>query len=221
MLKYIEYGYYDFDSNEKETKDNIERAIKYAPATISVLPHYVKTISKIIPDHIKLGTIIDYPYGLLDYTARELCIKNAIKNGATSIEIVCSNHFLCNRKYDRFRLEIDCIKKICFDNQVDLKYILDYKTFTLPLLQKISEILVSKKLNTVYPSTCLALDSISENILVSMMLQKKHPDLNVIVTGQAWTDEHINLILSNDNIFAYKTHNIYTLEKITNKILQK
>jgi len=42
--------------------------------------------------------------------------------------------------------------------------------------------------------------------------------MNVIVNGQAWTDEHIDLILSNPNINSYKTTNIYTLEKIFNKI---
>lgn len=221
MLQYLEYGYYDFDSNSKETKAIIEQAVKYSPSTISVLPHYIQAVKKTIPEHVRLGTIIDYPFGLSAYFDRESAVKSAINQGVNSIEIVCPNHALCNRKYDRFRLEIDCIKRICLEKKVDLKYIIEYKTYTLPLMHKVADILYTKKLPTIYPSTSFFMDSISDNIIVSMMLQKRNANLNIISTGQAWTDEHIDLILSNDNLFAYKTNNIYTLEKITNKILQK
>ena len=103
MLQYIEYGYYDFDSNAKETKTAIEKAVKYSPSTISALPHYIQTVKKIIPDNVRLGTIIDYPFGLSAYLDRENAVKSAINQGVNSIEIVAPNHALCNRKYDRFR----------------------------------------------------------------------------------------------------------------------
>ncbi len=218
MLRYVEYGYYDFSSNEKETKDFVLESIQYSPSTISVLPQYVKYVKKNIPRDVKLGTIIDYPFGLADYDERENALRKAIKHGVDSIEVVCPNHALCNRKYDRFRLEVDIFKQICFDNQIDLKYVLEYKTFTLPLLHKIADILYTKKLNTIYPSTSYSLDGISDNILVSMMLLKKNPNLNIIVNGQAWTDAHVELILSNEQIFAYKTSNIHILEKLSHKI---
>ena len=221
MLQYIEYGHYDFDSNAKETKTAVQKAIKYSPSTISILPTYIQTVKKIIPDNIRLGTIIDYPFGLAGYLERENAVKSAITQGVNSIEIVAPNHALCNRKYDRFRLEIDCIKRICLEKKVDLKYIIEYKTYNLPLMHKVADILYTKKLPTIYPSTSFFMDNISDNIIVSMMLQKRNKNLNVISTGQAWTDDQIDLILSNENLFAYKTNNIYTLEKITNKILQK
>jgi deoxyribose-phosphate aldolase len=218
MLQYIEYGYYDFDSNDKETRAKIHQALDYCPSSISVLPQYIKTVRKNIPKNVRLSTVIDYPFGLSGHEERETAVKKAIDNGAKSIEITCPNYAVCNRKYDALRLEIDLLKKICIDNQVDLKYILEYKTYSLNLLHKISEILYLKKLPTIYPSTSFFLDSISDNILASMTLQSKNSDLKIIVTGQAWTDKHIDMILDNDNIFAYKTTNIYTLEKISNKI---
>lgn len=218
MLQHIEYGYYDYASSEQETKDITNLAIKLSPSTISVLPQYIKSIKKNIPEHIKLGTIIDYPFGLSNYSDRESAVFSAIKNGANSIELVCPNHALCNRKYDKFRLEIDTLKEMCHNHNVDLKYILEYKIFTLNLLYKVSEILFLKNLLTTYVSSSFFIDNISDNILVAMMLQKKNPNLNLIVTGQAWTDKHIDLILSNSHLFAYKTSNIYTLEKIIRKI---
>jgi len=220
MLQRLEYGYYDFASDERETKEQIKQAVSFSPSVISVLPQYTRVVNKILPDHIILGTIIDYPFGLSDFLSREDAVKRAIKAGARSIEIVCPNHPLCNRKYDRFRIEIDCIKKICIDNMVDLRYIIDYKTYTFNLMHKVADILYLKKLPTIYPSTSFSLDSISDNILVSMMLKKKNPNINVIITGQAWTDKQIDLILSNNEISIYKTTNIHTLEKIASKILK-
>lgn len=218
MLQYIEYGYYDFDSDDKETKSKIHEALNFNPSCVSVLPQYVRTIKKNIPNNTKVSTVIDYPLGLSGSEEREIAVKKAIDNGATSIEIVCPNYILCNRKYDRFRLEIDILKKICIDNRVDIKYILEYKTYSLALLHKISEILYLKKLSTMYASTSFFLDSIVDNILAAMTLQQKNSDLNIIITGQAWTDSHVDMILSNDSIFAYKTTNIYTLEKISQKM---
>ena len=65
------------------------------------------------------------------------------------------------------------------------------------------------------------MDAVSDNILVGMLIIKKNPEMNVIFNGQAWTDQHIDLILSNSNIKTYKTSNIHTLEKIVNKINKK
>lgn len=218
-MKYLEYGYYDLASNEKETQDNIDIAIGFMPSVISVLPHYVKNIKKNIPNYIKLSTVIDYPFGLSDTLSREHAVRAAIDDGVDNIEIICPNYFLCNRKYDKFRLEIDKIKTICSSSaNIDLRYILEYKTYTLDVLQKIVSILHTKNINTIYPSSSYSLDTIADNIIVSMMIIKKNPNVNVIVNGQAWTDDHINLIVSNLNIKSYKTTNIYTLEKLFHKI---
>lgn len=219
MINYVEYGYYDFASDEKETKDNIQKAIEFKPSTISVLPQYIKTIKKNIPNNITLSTIIDYPFGLSDHASREEAVKSAIQNGVSCIEIVCPNYFLCNRKYDKFRLEIDSLKTLCDVAGIELRYILEYKIYTLELLYKISEILCSKNLLTIYPSVSYSLDSIMDNIVVSMMLKKKHPKLNIVVNGQAWNEQQLDLILSNEHITSYKTTNIHTLEKLYRKIV--
>ena len=220
MLQYIEYGYYDFDSSCAETKENISQAVHYNPSCVSVLPQYVKSVKKILPKekNIRLATVIDYPFGLSGHTEREIAVKNAIKNGAEAVEVICPNYALCNRKYDAFRLEIDCLRNICVDSQVDLKYTLEYKTFSSNLLYKVVEILYIKKIKTIYSSSGFFSDDINDNLIVSSLLKKRNSDMNVVATGRAWTPSHFDLILSNDHIFAYKATNIHTLEKISNKI---
>jgi len=172
-MQYLEYGFYDIDSNEKETQENIDIANQYMPAVISVLPQYVKNIKKIIPQYIRLSTIIDYPFGLSDTLSREHAVRTAIDNGIDNIEIICPNYFLCNRKYDRFRLEVDKIKLLCSTNNINIRYILEYKLYTLDILQKIAAILSTKNITNIYPSSSYSLDNISDNILVAMMIIKK------------------------------------------------
>ena len=144
MLQYIEYGHYDFDSNAKETKTAV-KSYKIFSVNYIYTAYLHSNCQKIIPDNIRLGTIIDYPFGLAGYLERENAVKSAITQGVNSIEIVAPNHALCNRKYDRFRLEIDCIKRICLEKKVDLKYIIEYKTYNLPLMHKVADILYTKK----------------------------------------------------------------------------
>jgi hypothetical protein len=65
-----------------------------------------------------------------------------------------------------------------------------------------------------YPSVNYLLDNISDNILVSMLINQKNPKIKIIVNGSAWTDDHINTIFNNPKIYGYKTSNIYTFEKL-------
>lgn len=218
----IEYCYYDISSNEKEVKENIDQAIEFSPSAISVLPQYVRMIKKNLEDtKFSVGTIIDYPFGLSNAQSREDSVKDAIDKGVNFLEIICPNYSLCNRKYEKFRLEIDKFIEMSQASNVDLRYVLDYKIYNLNLLQKVSQILLSKKIFTVYPSVGFLMDAISDNILVGMLIMQKNPQLNIIFNGQAWNDEQIDLILSNNSIFCYKANNIHTLEKIVNKMKEK
>lgn len=219
MLQYLEYGFYDFDVNEKETKSQINKAVQLYPNTISVLPQYIRAINKTVPTNIDLSTVIDYPYGLSSFYARKESLMVAIDNGVDAVEIICPNYLLCNRKYSNFKDEISQFKEICIKNKVHLKYVLQYKIYTLNILYKIIDMLSTQSIVYIYPSIGLHLDSITDNILAAMLLQNKYPKMKIIVTGQAWTNEHADLILSNNQIFGYKTNSLYTLEKIQNKML--
>lgn len=207
----IEYSHYDVASNDKETKEAVSNALNYNICAVSVLPQYVKQIKKNLPKNVKLSTVIDYPFGLSSSVSRETSIKHAIDNGADILEVVSPNYELCNRKYDKFRSELDNFNMLCYGKDIELRYVLEYKIYTLPVLQKVAQILSSKNILNIYPSTSFLLDNISDNILVSMLIMKKNPGINVIVNGQAWTDKHIDLITSNKQISIYKTSNIHTL----------
>jgi deoxyribose-phosphate aldolase len=216
-MNIIEYGYYDIASNENETKENISKSLYYNPTVISVFPYYVKAIKPLLKNQIPISTILDYPFGLSDSDSRYKLIENAIQNGTDIIEMVAPSNILCNRKYDKFRKELEAQTELCKRSSVDLRYVLEYKIFVPELLYKMASILTEFGINTIYPSANFLMDNISDNILAAMLISQKNTNMNIIVNGSAWTDDQINNILNSTKIYGYKTSNIYTLEKITKK----
>jgi hypothetical protein len=213
-MNIIEYGHYDIASNELEIKEIISKALKFYPQTISTLPYYTKIVKSLIPKETKLSCILDYPFGLSDSESRDKSLEIAIKNGSEIVEVVAPSHLLCNRKYDKFRKELSLYSKLCSEANVELRYMLEYKLFTPELLYKAAHILIDFNIPVMYPSVNYLLDNVSDNILVSMLINQKNPKTKIIVNGSAWTDDHINMLFNNPKIYGYKTSNIYTLEKM-------
>jgi deoxyribose-phosphate aldolase len=217
-MKYLEYAYYDLATNENETKDLIKKALAFQPHSLSVLPYYVKVVKPVMFGRTDLSCVIDYPFGLSENTSRLSSVEQAIKDGAEIIELVMSSPLLCNRKYDKLRKELEIFAALCKNNNVQPRCILEYKIFAPELLYKAASILSEFDINIIYPSANFLIDNIADNILAGMLIHQKNPKTNVIFSGSAWTDEHINIILDNHQIFGYKTSNIYTLEKLYQKI---
>jgi|694.fasta_scaffold60647_9 deoxyribose-phosphate aldolase len=217
-MKILEYGYYDLATNETETKELIKKALSFQPHSVSVLPYYVRTIRPIVFGRTELSCVIDYPFGLTESASRILSIEQAIKDGADIIELVMASPLLCNRKYDKLRKELEIYVSLCTQNNVRARCVLEYKIFAPELLYKAASILNEFDISVIYPSANFLIDNISDNILAGMLVHQKNPKTNIIFSGSAWTDEQIDMVLNNQQIYGYKTTNIYTLEKIYQKI---
>lgn len=220
-MNFIEYSYYDFASSENETKETISKSLKYKINAVFVLPYYVKTVKPLLKDaSTNLGCVIDYPFGLSDLKSRVVAVEGAIKTGVNIIELICPTNLLCNRKYDKFREDINICRDICESAGVELRYTADYRIFTLDLLYKVAQILVGHRISTLYPSTNNLLDNLADNILAAALINKKVDNINIIVNGNAWTEKHVDLLLSHKQIYGYKTNNLHLLEMINNRLQQ-
>jgi len=215
-MKILEYGYYDVASNDTEVKENVSKAVSLSADVVSVLPGYLRVAKNIIKNtNVTLSTVIDYPFGLSSIDARKAETTNALKSGAKIIELVAPNHALCNKKYDRFRKDINEQKSLCDRHDAELRYIIDYRTYTEYMLFKICSMVAAHQVDTIYPSNNYMLDNIVDNLIASMMIAKKIPYINVIVNGNAWNEKQLNLILNNEKIYGYKTNNILTLQHLS------
>jgi len=220
-MKYIEYAHYDIASNETEVKNLITEAINFRPNSISILPTSVKLAKSLLPLSIKLAAVIDYPLGVMDQKSRLISVENCIRSGCDIIEIVSPSYFLCNRKYDKFREDITKVKELCDSQGIEIRYILEYRVFTLELMYKAAQILIGHDIKTIYPSTGYLLDNLSDNILACGLISKKVDKIQLISNGNVWNDSHIDLIQKTSSVFGIKCHTINSLKKMANICGQK
>ena len=211
----LEYANYDVASNEAEFKENLIQASKYSPSVISVLPSFLKVAKSNIGENTKLATVIDFPFGVMDSDTRNLSVANSIKNGAQIIEMVVPSYYLCNRKYDKIKQDIIAQHQTCLYSNVEIRYILEYRVFSLDVLCRVAQLLLNNNIMTIVPSTGQLLDDISDNLIASAMIQKKVPALNIIANGNIWNDRHVELIKS-QKLYGFRTYSLNSLQKIAN-----
>lgn len=215
----LEYALYDISFNDTELKETITQAVKYSPDVISVLPPCLKSVKNLVPDPIILSCPIDYPLGTSDLKTRITGVEYAIKNGAKAVDVVATPYLLANRKYDKFREDIKHITEFCatFEN-IQVRYMLEYRIFTYELLYKIAQILYGYGVKTILPSTGYMIDDISDNILASALIKKKVHNINIITNGNVWNLQQLQIVQKADP-YGIRLNSINALDLFSKNIL--
>lgn len=213
----IEYGNYDIAQNENEFKENLIQALKYDINIVSVLPSFLKLAKTVVKDSAQIACVIDYPYGILDSEQRNQQILSAIRSGAKIIEVVIPSYYLCNRKYEKLKNDIQIQQQSCSVSGVEIRYILEYRVFSLDVLCRATQSLFNNYVTTIIPSTGQLIDDVNDNLIASAMLQKKVPAMKIVNNGNLWTDKHAELIISNSP-YAFRCYNINGLDRLRSKL---
>jgi deoxyribose-phosphate aldolase len=190
---HIEYFINSIDTKETEIKDTIDSISKSSINAICGIYPHIKYIKKNYPK-ITVGTMIDYPLGYMDNNRRQDCIADAINIGSNVINITVPFHDIINRRYSKFKDDIEKNVTLCLNNNVKIRYVLEYRKFDHSLLAKVCGILMQYGVDTVYPSSGFFLDSIEDNIIACAYLHEK-TGINTIVNGNIWTKNHFGSIL--------------------------
>lgn len=213
----IEYGNYDIAVSENEFKETMTEVMKYEPEVVSVLPSFLKLAKTLIKEDTKLACVIDYPYGACDPEIRNQQVLQAIRAGSKIIEVVLPSFYLCNRKYEKLKNDIQIQQQSCSVAGVEIRYILEYRVFTLDVLCRATQILFNNFVTTIIPSSGLLIDDINDNLIASAMLHKKVPTMKIVNNGNLWTDKHAELIISSDP-YAFRCYNINGLDRLRSKL---
>jgi len=210
---YIDFAITSTDIAETEVKKLIQEVIKYPINSITVPVYLLKSIKSILPENNTrfLSCLIDYPLGISDFKTRKCAIEQALKSGATSVDITMPQNLAANRKYDKIREDVQYAQDLCKENNIDIKYILEYRVFDHYCLKKICEIFDNYEITHVYPSTGFFLDNLADNILASIFLHQNSKNLNVISTGNIWTNKHFDTIIKS-GLFGFRTTSIHSLK---------
>lgn len=207
---YIDFAINDTSINESEAKQLIAQAIKY-PVNSITAPHYLlKPIKNLINGHINLSCFIDYPLGVSDLKTRRFAVEQAQKCGINSVDVAMPQNLAANRKYDKIREDIKNINDFCNENSLQIKYILEYRVFDHHCLKKICEIFDDFNIQYAYPSTNYFIDNLADNILASIFLHQNSKNLNVLCTGNLWTEKHFETI-KKSGLFGFRTTSIHSL----------
>lgn len=213
---YVDFAIIETDLEEIKLKDQITNAShKYKVNSITVPYHLLRICKPILKKtETKIGCFIDFPLGFSDTKTRVFAAQQAIASGAQIIDISFPQILAATRKYDKVRQDIENLKSVC-GNNVQLKYILEYRIFDHKCLKKICSIFDDVGIEFAMPSTGFFIDNLADNLIASSFLHQNSKELKIIATGNAWTDDHFS-ILNKSGIFGFRTFNIECLKNFRN-----
>lgn len=212
-MKYIEYACYDYSLTESEVEFNIVAAIKHGVNAISVLPYslpILKNIPSIKDQSIKVSCVADFPNGLLDLKTRNFLVSQLSRAGIDCIDLMIPTKIIANRKYDKFRDDIRTNLEICNEQNIKLRYILEYRVFSHEILAKVCQILVDFGVDCISPSSGMMIDDINDNLIACNFLNTKSK-INTICTGNVYQKKHIDLLKNINNLYGIKFFNLNSL----------
>lgn len=215
---YIEYYINSIDEKDDEIKIAIDNISKLPLSCITAPFHHAKLVKKLY-NHIPVGCFIDYPIPTNNSEQRLNSIKDAINIGVKYIAISAPYYYIINRKYTKFKEDIKQNLTLCLSNNIELRYILEYRKFDHQLSTKICEILKDEGVDCIYPSSGFFLDNIDDNIIACAYLNTK-TGIKTIVNGNIWKQNHINEILK-IKPYGISTNQINSLNLIDIELYDK
>ena len=98
-----------------EIKQICDDAIAYGCASVCIPPSYVKRAKEYVGDKMEVCTVIGFPNGYNTTAVKVFETEDAIKNGASEIDMVINIGDLKDKNYDAICEEIRALKKACGD----------------------------------------------------------------------------------------------------------
>ena len=120
----IELQMLDETLSNKNIKDMSDTIDALNINKICVLPSQVSIFRKYLSNKIKLSTMVDFPFGILSTKNRNDLVKQYIKAGVDSIEILAPSYMMINKQYIALKNDIVSNYELCLEAKVDISYVL-------------------------------------------------------------------------------------------------
>ena len=96
-----------------EIKAICDDGVKYGCASVCIPASYVKQAAEYVDGKIAVCTVIGFPNGYDTTAAKCFEASDAVKNGASEIDMVINEGWVKDRLYDRVLEEIKAVKAAC------------------------------------------------------------------------------------------------------------
>ncbi|MCR5606679.1 MAG: deoxyribose-phosphate aldolase [Treponema sp.] len=113
VFKYVDHTLLKQDATWNDIKVICDDAVKYQTASVCIPPCYVKKAAKYLAGKVKVCTVIGFPNGNMTTASKVFETKDALRNGASEIDMVINIGMLKAKNYNYVLNEIKTLKKAC------------------------------------------------------------------------------------------------------------
>lgn len=142
------------ESTEKQIEKLVQEAKEYDFYSVCVNPTWVEKCAELLKgSNTKVCTVIGFPLGANTKETKVFEAIDAIKKGATEIDMVINIGYIKSGKFEEAEEEIREIAKACHDRDALLKVILENCLLTKEEIEKASKISESAGADFIKTST--------------------------------------------------------------------
>jgi len=122
ILKYVDHTLLLQTATWAEIKQICDDGVKYAVASVCIPPAFVKRAKEYLGEklaikpRLNICTVIGFPNGYNTSEVKLFEAENAIKNGASEIDMVVNIGDIKDKNYDKITSEISAMRAVCGGN---------------------------------------------------------------------------------------------------------
>ncbi len=126
LNKYFDHTLLKPEATKDQIRALCEEAKKYDFYSVCVNGCYVSYAKDLLKDtDVRVAAVVGFPLGAMSSAAKQFETEDAIKNGASEIDMVINVGFLKSGDYDAVRDDIKGLAEICHKNGAILKVIIE------------------------------------------------------------------------------------------------
>lgn len=113
ILKYVDHTLLSQTAVWEDIRQILDDAVNYQAASACIPAAYVKQAAEYTDGKLPICTVIGFPNGYSTKDVKVFETKDAIKNGASEIDMVINIGFLKDRRYTEVEEEIRAVREAC------------------------------------------------------------------------------------------------------------
>ncbi len=113
ILSYVDHTLLSQGATWEEIKELCDDGVKYGTASVCIPPSYVKEAAEYLKGKLTVCTVIGFPNGYSTTAVKCFETEDAVKNGASEIDMVINIGWLKGKQYDLISDEIKSVKRSC------------------------------------------------------------------------------------------------------------
>lgn len=113
ILKTVDHTLLSPSATWEEIKEILDDAMRYQTASACIPAAYVKQATEYVEGRLPICTVIGFPNGYSTTAVKVFETQDAVKNGASEIDMVIPIGWLKDRRYQEIEEEIRAIHEAC------------------------------------------------------------------------------------------------------------